>query len=193
MRNISAANSVASSPPVPARISSTMFFSSLGSLGTSRILSSSSIRARRSSRRASSSWAYSRSSASDSSAMMALLSWIPRCRSLYSRYFSTISATSLWALAVFWYLAESPVISGEDRALVSSSYFASIWFRRSNIDIFYCSWMLRNEKRFDGKRLRNQGMASVVPLNAITLRFFLGNHQFAAVGLLHVHGLIERL
>ncbi len=40
MRKISAANSVASSPPVPARISSTTFFSSLGSLGSSRILSS---------------------------------------------------------------------------------------------------------------------------------------------------------
>ncbi len=43
MRKISAANSVASSPPVPARISSTTFFSSLGSLGSSRTLSSSSI------------------------------------------------------------------------------------------------------------------------------------------------------
>ena len=38
MRKISCANSEASSPPVPARISSTTFFSSFGSLGSSRIL-----------------------------------------------------------------------------------------------------------------------------------------------------------
>ena len=38
MRKRSAANSAASSPPVPARISRRMFFSSLGSFGSSRIL-----------------------------------------------------------------------------------------------------------------------------------------------------------
>ena len=43
MRNNSAANSEASSPPVPLRISSTTFFSSFGSFGSSRILSSSSM------------------------------------------------------------------------------------------------------------------------------------------------------
>ena len=42
MRNRSAANRAASSPPVPARISSRMFLSSLGSLGSSRTLSCSS-------------------------------------------------------------------------------------------------------------------------------------------------------
>ena len=42
MRKISAAKSEASSPPVPARISRMTFFSSLGSLGSSRTLSSSS-------------------------------------------------------------------------------------------------------------------------------------------------------
>src|SRR5215469_2136268 len=135
MRKISAAKSVASSPPVPARISSTMFFSSLGSLGTSRILSSSPTLARRSSSRVSSSWAYSRNSASDSSAIIALLSSIPRCRSLYSRYFSTISESSLCAFAVFWYFDESLITSGDARARVSSSYRDSIWFRRSNIRV----------------------------------------------------------
>src|SRR5215467_5544087 len=64
---------------------------------------------------------------------MALLSSIPRCRSLYSRYLSTISERSLWALAVFWYLDESLITSGEESARVSSSYLASIWLRRSNI------------------------------------------------------------
>ena len=39
MRNRSAANSAASSPPVPARISRRMFFSSFGSLGISSTLS----------------------------------------------------------------------------------------------------------------------------------------------------------
>jgi hypothetical protein len=40
IRNSSPAKSAASSPPVPALISSTTFFSSFGSLGTSRILRS---------------------------------------------------------------------------------------------------------------------------------------------------------
>ena len=40
IRNSSAANSAASSPPVPARISSMTFFSSFGSFGMSRIFSS---------------------------------------------------------------------------------------------------------------------------------------------------------
>jgi len=44
MRNTSAAKSVASSPPVPARISSTIFFSSFGSFGKSRNFNSSSSR-----------------------------------------------------------------------------------------------------------------------------------------------------
>src|ERR1035437_2150237 len=69
---------------------------------------------------------------------MALLSWMPRVRSLYSRYFSTMGASSLWALAVFWKRAESETISGEDRALLSSSYFNSVWSRRSNMGANTC-------------------------------------------------------
>src|SRR5437016_11739519 len=57
MRNISAAKSVASSPPVPARISRMTFFSSLGSLGRSRSLISSSTAATRASSFSSSSCA----------------------------------------------------------------------------------------------------------------------------------------
>src|SRR5450759_1148793 len=67
---------------------------------------------------------------------MALLSWMPRVRSLYSRYFSTMGASSLWALAAFWKRAESETMSGEDRALLSSSYFNSVWSRRSNMGSF---------------------------------------------------------
>src|SRR5664280_2793185 len=69
---------------------------------------------------------------------MALLSWMPRVRSLYSRYFSTMGASSLWALAVFWKRAESETISGEARALLSSSYFSSVWSRRSNMGSNMC-------------------------------------------------------
>src|SRR6185437_16507166 len=58
---------------------------------------------------------------------------MPFCRSLYSRYFSTISESSLCALAVFWYFDESLITSGDARALVNSSYFVSIWFNRSNM------------------------------------------------------------
>jgi hypothetical protein len=46
---------------------------------------------------------------------------MPRFRSLNSRYFSTTGVSSLWALAVFWYFAESLITSGEARAWVSSS------------------------------------------------------------------------
>src|ERR1035438_889455 len=62
---------------------------------------------------------------------------MPRVRSLYSRYFSTMGASSLWALAVFWKRAESETMSGEDRALLSSSYFNSVWSRRSNMGQLY--------------------------------------------------------
>ena len=48
MRNRSDAKSAASSPPVPARISSTTFLASFGSLGTSRTLMSASSASRRS-------------------------------------------------------------------------------------------------------------------------------------------------
>ena len=59
MRKISAAKSEASSPPVPARISRITFFSSLGSLGSSSTLSSSSRAAARGSSAAISSCAIS--------------------------------------------------------------------------------------------------------------------------------------
>src|SRR5579863_4129885 len=134
IRKISAANRVASSPPVPARISRIMFFSSFGSLGSSRTFSSSSTPFTRASSWLSSSCAYARISASFSSDSNALLSAIPLVRSLYSRYFSTIGAISACALAVFWYFAESLTISGDASALVSSSYRTSIWSKRSNME-----------------------------------------------------------
>src|ERR1039458_10649793 len=74
---------------------------------------------------------------------------MPRVRSLYSRYFSTIGASSLWALAVFWKRAESETISGEDRALLSSSYFSSVWSRRSNMGSLH---IVRNSGSVDDSR-----------------------------------------
>src|SRR5579859_6156939 len=82
-------------------------------------------------------------SASFSSASNALLSAIPLVRSLYSRYFSTMGAISACALAVFWYLAESLTISGDASAFVSSSYRASIWSNRSNIEFSVLSSQLQ--------------------------------------------------
>ena len=64
IRNRSPANRPASSPPVPARISSTTFFSSFGSFGTIRTRISASRSSRRASSSASSCSASSRSSAS---------------------------------------------------------------------------------------------------------------------------------
>ena len=71
MRKTSAANSEASSPPVPARISRITFFSSLGSLGSSSNFSSSSSAAARGSSAAISSCAIARMSASLSASMLA--------------------------------------------------------------------------------------------------------------------------
>ena len=85
MRNISAANSDDSSPPVPARISRMTLRSSLGSLGNSKSLRSSSAATRRVCKAESSSSAIAFKSASFSSVSIALVSAMPRFRSLYSR------------------------------------------------------------------------------------------------------------
>ena len=85
MRKISAANSAASSPPVPARISRRTFFSSFGSFG----MSSSGISASRASRFASSacssSCAISRSSASASTLIISWTLVSSASTSLYER------------------------------------------------------------------------------------------------------------
>ena len=86
--------------PVPARISRITFFSSLGSLGSSRTLSSSSSAAARGSSAAISSSAMARRSGS-LSVSMARASAIPCCACFNSRYFSTGVSISRSALAVF--------------------------------------------------------------------------------------------
>src|SRR5262245_40284916 len=151
MRNISAAKSVASSPPVPARISRSTFFSSLGSLGISRTLSSDSTAASRASRWASSSCAsFLRSSSESLSRIICRASAIPVLICLYSRNFSTIGVKSLWALACFWYFAVSAKISGSLIKCVIFSYLASSCSSFSNISnrhrLRHCSFF--HEQRF---------------------------------------------
>src|ERR1022692_1759740 len=125
MRKTSAANNVASSPPVPARISNTTFLSSLGSLGSSRTLISCSMRASSGSRRAASSVAIWRRSGSCSCN-------IPRAWSsslaafFHSRYLSTTSAISLRALAALRYSAASAISAGSASWRVRSSKRTSI-------------------------------------------------------------------
>src|ERR1035438_144527 len=111
---------------------------------------------------------------------------MPRFRSLYSRYFSTIGASSLWALAVFWKRAESVTISGDDRALLSSSYFSSVWSRRSNMGSLH---IVRKVSQVRCNPERAAMMPRKKPLppplnfeleSQFLRRTPLGNHQFAA-------------
>src|SRR5215469_6192656 len=120
MRKISAANRVASSPPVPARISSTTFLSSLGSLGSRRILSSSSIRAISGSSSATSSSAIMRRSASLSCSIGRACARLSSTF-FHSRNFATTSERSLCALATLRYCSASPITTGSAICSVSSS------------------------------------------------------------------------
>ena len=111
----SAAKSAASSPPAPPRISTITFFSSLGSFGSMRILSSCSHFSTVSLHSLSSSFASSRISSSLSSSSIARLSSIPSFAALYSLYFSTIGVSSfcsrISSLYFFWSLITSGSVS----------------------------------------------------------------------------------
>ena len=100
MRKISAAKSEASSPPVPARISRMTFFSSLGSLGNSSTLISSSRAGSRGASWAISSSAIARSSGS-LSVSMARDSASALRTTFNSRNFITGVSRSLSALPAF--------------------------------------------------------------------------------------------
>ena len=91
IRSSDAANSAASSPPVPARISRITFFRSLGSLGSSRSFSSCRSRSISSRAAVSSSWANSRISGSESSSSAAARS-ASACR--YAWYASATGVRS---------------------------------------------------------------------------------------------------
>ena len=93
IRNSSPANSAASSPPVPARISRTMFFSSFGSFGMSSTFSSATSASRLATSDLSSSRASSRMSASPAATSSSV--WpMSRTSVLYSRKRSTIGSIS---------------------------------------------------------------------------------------------------
>ena len=100
IRNNSAANSEASSPPAPARISSTMSLSSFGSFGSSRTFRSCSTWTIAGSSRAISSCAIARNSASVS-AIICRASASCLVAVFHSRYLPTTTSRSRCALAAF--------------------------------------------------------------------------------------------
>ena len=126
MRKISAANSVASSPPVPARISSTTFFSSCGSLGSSRIFSSSSICV--SSRLQLRDLLLRPSAAGRDRSRPAWRAPAPELSAAFfhSRYLATTSDSSLCALVTLRYWSASLMTAGSAICRVSSSKRFSI-------------------------------------------------------------------
>src|SRR5688572_7285739 len=129
MRNKSDANSAASSPPVPARISRTTFFSSFGSFGTRRTLISASSTSRRASSEESSSCASSRMSGSFTSSSVAV---ICATTSLYSRKCSTSGWISASAFEWLRNLAVSPCTAGSAISDINWSYCASTALSLSN-------------------------------------------------------------
>src|SRR5688572_3774873 len=133
MLKSSAAKSAASSPPVPARISSSTFFSSLGSFGISRTLISSSSESRRTESVFSSSSASARISASDPRASSSDPS-MSCTTALYSRYLRTSGSISESDFAAFRYSVGSDCTSLVPRRCISSSYRASTVDSLSNID-----------------------------------------------------------
>ena len=132
IRNSSAANSAASSPPVPARISSTTFFSSFGSFGTSSAFSSPSSFSRLAMSVLSSSCASSRMSAAPALAISSVWA-MSRVTVLYSRNRSTIGSISESALACFRYSPGSLCTWADPRSCISSSYCCSVAASLSNI------------------------------------------------------------
>src|SRR5690348_992466 len=158
MRTISAAKSVASSPPVPARISRITFFSSFGSVGISRSLSSLSAFSifdwsDSSSRRAIS--RISSSSEVSSSSRASVNSFV---RFFHAWYFCTTSPSVRCCFATFAYADGLLSNSGDDSSCVNSSYLVTIC---SSLSIIQTSrhFILSGEwrrQRFSGLRLQLQ-------------------------------------
>src|SRR5437868_14155366 len=103
---------------------------------------------------------------------------MPFFKSLYSRFFPTMGAISLCALAVFWYLEESPMISGDASACVNSTYFDSVCSRRSNTEV---SLDISFPPSVPSSQLDSREIAAGA----------LGNYQRAALLFLQRHGLVE--
>src|SRR6516225_7563728 len=119
---------------------------------------------------------------------------MPRVRSLYSRYLSTTGASSLCVLAVFWYRAESEMTSGDARAWFSSSYFASICSKRSNMEFLALSFRVGQTQYCTGRGMRRPVRATCTRKwgKVNSRREPLGNHEFAATLLFQLHRLIQR-
>src|SRR6185436_8116912 len=130
MRNRSEANSAASSPPVPARISRMMFLASFGSFGTSRTFISASSASRRCVSSVISSCASSRMSGSLSISSVAA---VCATTSLYSRKVSTSSCMSATPLESVRNFELSAWTAGSAISAVICSYLASIDCSFSNI------------------------------------------------------------
>src|SRR3989442_1764028 len=132
MRASSAANSAASSPPAPARISTKTFLSSFGSLGRTSFFSSSSSAAWRADSSSIWVWASSPSSRSPPSARMWRASPSRLSTSRYSVNFSTISRVSACSLRRRAYSAGWPKMAGSERTRAISCDRSSIWRSLSN-------------------------------------------------------------
>ena len=135
MRKRSAANRAASSPPVPARISNTTFFSSFGSFGTSKALNSVNNLSRRTSNVRISRCASSRMSPSLLSTSSCTCP-ISVSTDLYSRNVSTNDWISASALACLRYSAGSACTAASLSSVISFSYRSSIALSLSNIQAF---------------------------------------------------------
>ena len=130
MRNRSAANSAASSPPAPARISSTTFFSSLGSFGTRSTRISARSASRLASSAFSSSCASSRMSGSVNSSSVVV---IRATMSLYARKCSTSGCISASIFECVRNFAVSAWTAGSATSAISCSYLASTEASLSNM------------------------------------------------------------
>ena len=121
IRQRSPAQMPASSPPVPARISSIMFLSSSGSLGRSAMVILSSSSSISSLSAAISSLAIASISASPAASLtISLASASSSWHSLYLVYWSTTAVSSPIALDSFWYSLGSDATSGSASLNVSS-------------------------------------------------------------------------
>ena len=130
----SPANIAASSPPVPALISSIMFFSSFGSFGINKTLSFFSSFSFFSVRASSSFLAISLNSSSFSVSRISFASLIPFNVNLYRLNSSTIFPRDLYSLFNFLNKVMSDTVSGFDNSSSTSKY---LLLSSSSLSIIY--------------------------------------------------------
>ena len=138
IRKRSPANSAASSPPVPPRISIITFLSSSGSAGISSSFISSSSSGILLSLAAISSRSISRVSGSSSAASISLASSTLRRHPMYSLRAFTILPRSLYSLVSFTYLFWSAITLGSVISVATSSYRETSPSSLSNSSMYVC-------------------------------------------------------